>query len=517
MEVHKINVNKSDEVALVAEKIIDTKHKEILLTVPKFSKLSESASNFRLLKREAEALGKKIIVESVDDKVIEFCRATAIECLNPFFTESQRQFSDIVTGKPKKEVRSEILSPERILSEKSLKPQLAVAKPKARKRNLVKLISLSGIAVAFIWGLLFIGLKVIPKADIKIVAAKTQWSSKNKIVVDKNVATPDLENAVIAGQIFSQKKNLQLFFLASGKKDVAQKATGKIILYNAHSSSPQSLVASTRFRTPEGKIFRLIQSVTVPGAEVVDDKIQMSSIEIPVIADKPGADYNIGPVAKFTIPGFAGSSKFNTFFGESKTSMTGGFIGEIAYPTNDDIKKAKEVGASTLEEAIKDLLIAQLPKDFKLIEGALAFKLLKQAVEADVNDEGKFSVLSEADARAIVFQEQDILKVFSDKIHKDVGPDFEIRDYSLNYEAPQISLEKGQMSVLLDYQSTLAKKIDVESLKKKVAGKSESELKTIIFSVAGLASAKISLWPFWVREVTENTSRINIIEGEKGE
>ncbi len=53
--IHKINVNKSDEAALVAEKIIDIEASEIILNIPRFAKISEAAANFKLLKREAEA------------------------------------------------------------------------------------------------------------------------------------------------------------------------------------------------------------------------------------------------------------------------------------------------------------------------------------------------------------------------------------------------------------------------------------------------------------------------------
>lgn len=513
MEIHKINVNKSDEVSLIAEKIIDAKHKEILLNIPKFSNLSESASNLRLLKREAEALGKKIIIESVDDKVIEFCKAIGIECLNPFFTESQRQFSDIVTGKAKREIKYEIAEQEKInLEDQKPKPQLITTRSKSRERKLVKLISLFVIAVALIGGGLFLGLEVIPKADIKIAVARTEWSYKDSIHVNKSITAPDPEGSMIPGQIFAQKKNLQLSFPASGKKEIAAKAKGQIIIYNSHSSSPQSLVARTRFAAPDGKIFRLVQGVTVPGAKVEGGEIKPSSIEVQVIADKSGEAYNIGPVTRFTIPGFAGSPKFNTFYGESKDSMTGGFIGEAAYPTDEDIKKSKAVSTSTLEESIKNLLIAQLTMEFKLIDGALEFKLVKQTVNTEVDSERKFSILSEADVSAVVFKEQDLFNMLLGKIHKDAGSNFEVKDYKLSYGVPQINLEKGQLSFPIDYQSMLAKKIDIELLKEKVAGKSESELKTIIFSVPGLVSAKISLWPFWVRAVTRNTSRINIIE-----
>src|SRR3989344_1083263 len=92
----KITVNKRDEAAEVVEKIIDSQAEEIVLSVPRFSKLTDSLSNFHLIRREADLLKKKIIIESVDDKAIELASLAKLESVNPFFVKSRRQFSDIV-------------------------------------------------------------------------------------------------------------------------------------------------------------------------------------------------------------------------------------------------------------------------------------------------------------------------------------------------------------------------------------------------------------------------------------
>src|SRR3989344_3917354 len=94
----KITVNKRDEAAEVVEKIIDSTADEIILSVPRFSKLTDSLSNFHLIRREAELLRKKVIIESVDDKAIELASLSKLESVNPFFTKSRRGISDITHG-----------------------------------------------------------------------------------------------------------------------------------------------------------------------------------------------------------------------------------------------------------------------------------------------------------------------------------------------------------------------------------------------------------------------------------
>src|SRR3989344_7375804 len=107
----KIIVNKSDEIAEIVEKIINVKDDEVILTIPRFSHLGESVSNFHLLKREAAALDKKILIESVDDHIVELAEMSGLTAINPFFAKNKRQFSDIVVLKGSKLNRQRRPSP----------------------------------------------------------------------------------------------------------------------------------------------------------------------------------------------------------------------------------------------------------------------------------------------------------------------------------------------------------------------------------------------------------------------
>ena len=80
----KISVNKSDEAAIIVEKIIEADVNEIILIIPRFSHLAESLENFHLLKREAEAIDKKILIESVDNRVVELAELAGVEVNAPW-------------------------------------------------------------------------------------------------------------------------------------------------------------------------------------------------------------------------------------------------------------------------------------------------------------------------------------------------------------------------------------------------------------------------------------------------
>ena len=193
----------------------------------------------------------------------------------------------------------------------------------------------------------YAALEILPKAEIKITAKKTAWNFNNSVSASKNSGDIDLANKQIPANFFLEKKNVSLLYPATGKKNVEKKSRGEITIYNAYSSQSQSLVANTRFESPDGKIFRIENKITVPGAKVENGKIIPAGIKMNVVADKVGAEYNIGP-AKFTIPGFKGAPKYDGFYARSESQMAGGFVGELVYPTDDEIKTAKEKTESAL-------------------------------------------------------------------------------------------------------------------------------------------------------------------------
>ena len=355
-----------------------------------------------------------------------------------------------------------------------------------------------------------VGAQILPRAEVKIISKKQNWSYQDSILADKSAAL-SIENMVIPGQLFSQKKNLYLKFPASGRRQVEKFAAGEITVYNSYSSDPQPLVEKTRFVSPDGKTFLLTKNITVPGAKIVDGKIIPSSIEAEVIASQPGPDYNIGPIKIFNIPGFKkGTPKYEAFFGESKGSMSGGFIGEIAYPTAEDIKKAKASAGEDLEKSLKAVLLAQVPPEFKILDSASSYKLLIQKVDEEADQEKNFGILNEAEIKLMAFNEADLKDLLLKRAIQETGADFEVKNYTLEYGLVRLDLERGKVAFPVNFKAVLAKKINVEELKKNLAGKSQTELKPILFSLPGFEGGTVSTWPFFVRRVPKSLEKISV-------
>ena len=122
----------------------------------------------------------------------------------------------------------------------------------------------------------------------------------------------DAENIPI--RVIDETQEVSLSYDVTGKNAASgKKAHGSVVIYNEYNSSPQTLVATTRLESSDGKIFRLTKNIVVPGTTVVGGSPQPGAIEAEVVADQAGSEYNIDQT-KFTIPGFSGGPKFDKFY-----------------------------------------------------------------------------------------------------------------------------------------------------------------------------------------------------------
>ena len=317
------------------------------------------------------------------------------------------------------------------------------------------------------------------------------------------------KNSAVPTAVFTEKKNAQLAFPATGKKVVSQKASGKILIYNGYSSAPQQLVATTRFVDSQGHIFRLVKNITIPGAQIENNKIIAASIEAEVAADKPGPDYNIVTGSQLTIPGFKGTPKYKGFYGES-LAISGGKVGEVAFPTDEDTKKGKERIAQVLEEALKVQLATILSPGVKLAEGGQQFNLIKAAVNPETNEAGEFTIIAEGELRALGFREKDLVLYLEDKMKQDLGGQYAFKEQQLTQDIAKANFTEDSLSLPVDFKGVAWIPAVAEELRQRLAGKSEKEMRELLLQLPALANAEVELWPVYVKGAPENLANISV-------
>lgn len=142
------------------------------------------------------------------------------------------------------------------------------------------------------------------------------------------VRAPTGENE-IRGRVLSGTLNRTATYTPSGEgmKEVVGVAKGIVTLHN-ETGLAQPLVRTTRLLAPDGTLFRLDATVSVPA---------QGTVQVAVYADQKGKTGDVAP-AKFTIPGLY-PEKQKLVYATSEKAFTGGF-GLVSAIGQADIDRA---------------------------------------------------------------------------------------------------------------------------------------------------------------------------------
>lgn len=465
-------------------------------------------------------------MESVDDRILELAGLAGIPAVNPVFRRQERVISDVLPKArlPKMKpapIEPPADKPPAVSEKKIIPPAIAEPKPKIqfykggrpthRRFFSFKKVFVLIIVVGLGLGAFFVLNNILPKATIALTLKKMPVDFSYTVNVSLVAKTISLQNDQISipGEILKSDGNYTLSAKANGTSQVERKATGTLVIYNAYSSQPQTLVANTRFSSPDGKIFRLSSMVKVPGAEIANGKIIPSQITVAVVADGPGEEYNIEPAKNWRLPGFQGTPRYQGFYADSLNAMAGGFTGVVPVPNDDDINKGKAALEDTLQKSLGSQMTILLADNLKLFNEAKQFQMTQETVRpADAN--GMFSVFGAAELRYLVFDEKQLKDFIETQAKTGLNADVTVKDHSLNYGAPAADLTKGTLSFPVQGSFIFEPAVDVASLKQQITGQTGEELRKTVFLLPGLERADISLWPFWVTKVPQNQSKIVI-------
>lgn len=344
---------------------------------------------------------------------------------------------------------------------------------------------------------------IYPKAEL--VEFDISIVGRNKISdIDEDLNEIPLQKIEV-----SQLKSGE--FPATGEKQISEKARGRITIFNEYSSSPQILVATTRFESPGGKVFRIYEGVTIPGAEIKENKIVPSSVEVEVIAEEPGEEYNI-EAGNFTIPGFKGTPKYVGFYAESDTPMAGGSVKVIKVVSARDIEDAENELSRSLEKEVENSFAEQIPTDLKMIEESMHRETKIVSAVSEDTEADKFTMEVKTVASALLYEEEDLEQLVDFNISTVISSDRMILPGTQQMEVLEYAVDnqKGEVTFSVHVLEEMAWYLDSQLLKQDLAGLKADEVQNYLASQLSIQEAKVTFWPFWVKRVPKREDKIKI-------
>ncbi len=362
--------------------------------------------------------------------------------------------------------------------------------------------------------LIFVGISSFFASAKVIITPKTSELTNLNIdipIIDEKVGNKELLNYKVLEINETAAKTVE----AEKEESVENKASGVITVYNEFNTEGQKLIQNTRFETKEGLVYRIKNSITVPGYTESAGKKTPGSIDVEVFADQPGEKYNIG-LTDFKIPGFKDQEQYDFFYAKSKTEMSGGFVGtkntvsEQAlnnYVTELQGQITEKIIAKIKEQNTENYMYVYSPKNF-------VFLAPKQN-----NASGKKVEISlSGNAKVYVIAKSELSKKVAEKGGRDYdGNPVLIKDpdtlaISLKENNIENNKEVIQNNEILNVSgdAVLVWQNDLEQIKKDLAGKDKKELSQIISKYPGITTAGATFSLFWNSDFPKNTNKINI-------
>jgi hypothetical protein len=358
----------------------------------------------------------------------------------------------------------------------------------------------------------------LPKASVTVFSSTKSRSLDLEARADTRLGAPDLEGKSIPARSISFDEEISKNFDSTGSKGATNyKARGTITIYNEYSSANQPLVATTRFLSEGGKLFRLVSGVVVPGLTTVGSETKPGAVEAEVVADESGEEYNIEP-AKFSIPGFQSSGeKYAKIYGRSGKPMAGGGKGgeQVKTVTQSDIDTAKKSLLTEAGSRLKEKAKSEFGQEFSVADDGINFGEPSYKISNSAGDiADNFSVSLKVNAKALAFNESDLKSLANDVLAKSAGEGRKVVENSINYEFGKTETDfvGESMKIKLHVAGKTIPAHDVEAIEKGILGKNEEEMMAYLKSFPDITSVEIDYFPDFISgKIPLYGSRVDII------
>lgn len=366
-----------------------------------------------------------------------------------------------------------------------------------KKRFLISASVFTAITIAVFVFLSFSGV------EVKVWPSLSSEKLQHELTVDISFPEPDFSQGIIPGKFLEEEGELSRQFNSSGTVLKETRAEGVIHVYNNYHLG-QTLVATTRFLSSDGKLFRSKKQVYIPAGD---------SVDVEVRAVEPGNEYNIG-TSTFSVPGLVGSPRYTAVFGKSFSAMKGGERSQMPKITESDLKGAERV--------LKEELTSRLREKLKVLADSSSFVLLAETVSEEIVESGElspqqtekeqFNYTLRMRCRGLVFKKQDAQNLAKDLILKNLAEDKRIAPDTLKIEhnIRSLNLDSGKIVLEMDVQSKIYSELNITKLKNMLLGKSFNDGQRILTQDERIFTAQVKTLPFWKRKFPKNIEKIEM-------
>jgi len=336
------------------------------------------------------------------------------------------------------------------------------------------------------------------------------------------VAYPERREGLLSYSIITLTEEGEAQVNATGQEIVTAQAKGYIEIIKTTPGS-ERLIKNTRFRSPEGLIFRIQESVVIPGAlRDGTGNLVPGTIRAAVFADAVGPAYNLPAGTRFDVPGFQENNLtalYNSIYAENREPFTGGLDGPRFIIDDAALDEAQQRIHIELRNRLLARVETERPAGVISFPGSVAFTY--ESLPPVRYGDTQVTIRERAILQIPVFDEDDFASFIAKETISTYNRQQPVRirnvsDLTFNYLDQTLSARnlanEPSLAFSIVGQPFIVWQYDAEQLRNDLAGKSFTALSLALSAHPGIKSAKITSKPFWQRTFPEKPEDINIIE-----
>jgi len=510
----KIEIQQTDNVLEVINKIKSSIDQNIELNIPEESVIFENILNLKLIQQQTEKMGKSVdfitddelgnvLIESLSGKDIEYV---------------PEQFSE--------EMEEKVEFKERFKLPSIKLPSSQFFDPIKAKKSIFLFFL---IPLALVGAFIYYGMTA-PRAKASITVGSQPFTRSITIKVKSEEAT-NVENMLLRGTSLSANVEESMEKETTGIKIIGKKATGKVKIYN-RTTSDIELEKGDKL-TYKGKStdlhYFIKEDIEIPASEPEDPLIPESKMipgekTVEIEAENIGDAHNIEEGKTLEIADY----DKDDLVAKSDEDISGGKSEEVKIVTEEDrTNLSKELASISLRKAEENIK-NKLGGNQKLIEGSVETKIVTESFSADIDEEKeKISLTQSVSAKALVYTEND-LNSFIDNYFKNVIPanhympekDREIKVEVLGKSTNSV-LTSEEADIQVTLRSIVIPDIKEDQVREDLKGKTNEEARSVIEGLKNVEYYEFSIAPVvpFFSKVPKDVDKIEvkIIKEDTGE
>lgn len=536
MKKDVIYIDTEDDITAIIDKVKHADAPIVALVPPKRIGVLQSTVNLRLLQRAADSANKRVVLITNDKALTALAGGLALPIAKNLQSKPEIASLDNVEGEggdiidgatlPVGELAgmaavgavaqqggdessvddstmdgltidaSPVEATDKAKSSATIPKDKKVPNFNSFRKKLFLFGGLGVLLIAFlVWAIFF-------AAQAKItITARTNVVNISKTLQLKPDAALDVNQAVLPVSSKQEKKTVSVDFTPTGSKQVGNQATGTVKFTTNSITALGTIDAGTMLKSSGGVKFTTDKAVTLTVANA------LSGVTTTVTAVDRGTQANDVSGSASGAP----SGVTTSFVG----STSGGTDKTVTVVTADDISKATEQLNAQDSNAVRDELAKQFDSDIIVITEAFTADAGTPTSTPAVDQEASSAKLTvETTYTLLGIKRADLKSVYDNYLTTQLKGDASQKIYKSGDESTQFSsfqrLADGTYTVRAVATAQVGPNLNSDAIATESKGKMIGEVQQSVGAIQGVEDVKVSLSPFWVTKVPNDTSRITV-------